>query len=471
MTPATQSSPGLRQKIQEIVKESKIQSIIVGAGLAGSECAWQLADQGHKVLLIEQRPVRSNEAHTGPLFAELVCSNSLKSKDAESAPGLLKAELRKLGSLILKAAAESEVPAGQALAVDREKFSSLITEALEKHPNVIILREPVSDYNELRVENDKGLLPVVLATGPLTSEDLAKSLAPIIGDRLYFYDAIAPIVAGESINKEIAFKQNRYDKNLSEEIGDADGDYLNCPFNEEEYTRFIHELKNAEKVGAHDFEKMIYFQGCQPIESILEKGDRSLLFGPMKPVGLTDPRTGTRPYAVLQLRKEDNEGRAWSLVGFQTKLKYGEQKRIFSMIPGLENAEFYRLGSLHRNTFIHSPSLLDEGFRLKKEPWLHFAGQVTGVEGYLESCAIGALVGRMIAMRLRGLNELLPPPATTALGALCHAIVNGSQKNFQPMNINWGLVPLDGIGERDKDKKKKLVERAERQFGHWLALF
>jgi len=464
-------SQGLRSKIEKIINESGIQSIIVGAGLAGSECAWQLADLGHKVLLIEQRPIRGNEAHKGPLFAELVCSNSLKSKDPESAPGLLKSELVKLGSLILKAASESEVPAGQALAVDRDKFSALITQALEQHPNVFILREPVGSYEELRFENDKGVIPVVLATGPLTSEDLAKSLAPVIGDQLYFYDAIAPIVAGESINKEIAFKQNRYDKNLSEVIGDADGDYLNCPFTEEEYTRFITELKSAEKVEAHSFEKMVYFQGCQPIESILEKGDRSLLFGPMKPVGLTDPRTGQRPHAVLQLRKEDTEGRAWSLVGFQTKLKYGEQKRIFSMIPGLETAEFYRLGSLHRNTFIHSPSLLDMGFRLKKEPWLHFAGQVTGVEGYLESCAIGALVGRMIAMRLNGINDLLPPPATTALGALAHAIVNGSQKNFQPMNINWGLVPLNDIGERDKEKKKKLVERGTRQFNHWMALF
>lgn len=470
MSPIAQNST-FNSQIREITKNSAIDVIIVGAGLAGSECAWQLAERGHKVLLIEQRPHRSNAAHTGPLFAELVCSNSLKSKDVESAPGMLKSELQKLGSLILQAAAQSEVPAGQALAVDRENFSRIITQRLEEHPQVVILREAVTDYQELKVENFKGLIPVVIATGPLTSEDLAKSLAPLVGDRLYFYDAIAPIVAGESINKEIAFKQNRYDKNLAGDAADADGDYLNCPFNEEEYTRFIEELKKAEKVEAHEFEKMIYFQGCQPIESILEKGDRSLLFGPMKPVGLTDPRTGLRPHGVLQLRKEDTEGRAWSLVGFQTKLKYGEQKRIFSMIPGLENAEFYRLGSLHRNTFIHSPSLLDAGFRLKKEPWLHFAGQITGVEGYLESCAIGALVGRMISMRLQGTQETLLPPSSTALGALAHAVVNGPQKNFQPMNINWGLVPLNGIEERDKEKKKKLVERGHRQFQHWLALF
>jgi methylenetetrahydrofolate--tRNA-(uracil-5-)-methyltransferase len=462
----------LKSKIQNLVKESSIESIVVGGGLAGSECAWQLAEQGRKVLLIEQRPVRSNAAHTGPLFAELVCSNSLKSKDPESAPALLKAELVKLQSLILKAAQESEVPAGQALAVDREKFSRSITQAIEAHPHISILREPVTSYEELRVEKAQGTLPVVLATGPLTSEDLAKSLAPLIGDRLYFYDAIAPIVAGESINKEIAFEQNRYDKNLSGvESSSPDGDYLNCPFSEEEYYNFIEEIKKAEKVEAHSFEKLVYFQGCQPIEAILEKGDRSLLFGPMKPVGLSDPRTGQRPYAVLQLRKEDNEGRAWSLVGFQTKLKYGEQKRIFSMIPGLEKAEFYRMGSLHRNTFIHSPSLLDSAFRVRKEPWLHFAGQITGVEGYLESCAIGALVGRLIALRLRGIDAPPPPPAVTALGALTHAIVNGSQKNFQPMNINWGLVPLNGIGERDKEKKKKLVERGTRQFDHWMALF
>lgn len=460
----------MEANISNLVNEEKIETIIVGAGLAGSECAWQMAQLGHKVLLIEQRPTRSNEAHTGPDFAELVCSNSLKSMDPESAPGILKDELTKFSSLILQAATQSQVPAGQALAVDRVKFSRIITEKLENHENISILREPVKHWEEILVQKDGKEVPVVFATGPLTSEDLAESMEPLLGTKLYFYDAIAPIIKGETINRDVIFSQNRYDKNLSEE-GSADGDYLNCPMNKEEFEAFTGALKVAEVVPAHQFEKAIYFQGCQPIEAILEKGDRSLLFGPMKPVGLTDPRTGERPHAVLQLRKEDNEGRAWSMVGFQTKLKYGEQKKIFAMIPGLENAEFYRLGSLHRNTFIHSPSLLDSNMRLKKHPWIRFAGQITGVEGYLESCAIGALVGRMTSMELRGQDTPLAPPETSVLGALAAATYNGRHKNFQPMNVNWGLVPLNGINERDKEKKAKLKARAEKDFGHWLALF
>lgn len=458
-------------KLQELARTNQIEAVVLGAGLAGSECAWQLAERGRKVLLIEQRPIRSNDAHTGPLFAELVCSNSLKSKDPESAPGLLKWELNELGSLILKAAAGAEVPAGQALAVDRVKFSQAITKALEDHPNVTVVRQAISDYEELKLEGPRGLLPVVICTGPLTSEDLAKSLSNFVGDNLYFYDAIAPILDGATIDTSVAFLQNRYDKDLSGGETISDGDYLNCPFTEEQYNAFIGELKTAEKVEPHDFEKAIYFQGCQPIEAILERGDKSLLFGPMKPVGLTDPRDGTRPFAVVQLRKEDNEGRAWSMVGFQTKLKYPAQKRIFAMIPGLENAEFYRMGSLHRNTFIHSPSLLDSSLRLKKAPWLRFAGQITGVEGYLESCAVGAYVGRMIDLELRTESNPPPPPQTTALGALVHAVYNGPQKNFQPMNINWGLVPLLEINPRDKQKKTRLVERGQRQFRHWTALF
>jgi len=414
--------------------------------------------------------VRSNEAHTGPDFAELVCSNSLKSKDPESAPGILKDELLKMNSLILAAANESEVPAGQALAVDRIKFAKFITEKLESHPNITIARQPLHHWEEALITKNGKEIPCIFATGPLTSEDLAQSLEPLLGEKLYFYDAIAPIITGESINTEIAFTQNRYDKNLSEN-GSDDGDYLNCPFNKEEFENFIQALKAAEIVPAHQFEKAKYFQGCQPIEAILEKGERSLLFGPMKPVGLTDPRTGQRPYAVVQLRKEDCEGRAWSMVGFQTKLKYGEQSRIFKMIPGLENAEFYRLGSLHRNTFIHSPSLLDSNLRLKKHPWIRFAGQVTGVEGYLESCAIGALVGRLTSLELRGMESPLSPPETCVLGALASATYNGNHKNFQPMNVNWGLVPLNGINERDKEKKQKLKVRAEKDFAHWMALF
>ena len=454
--------------LSSTLKASKSEVLIVGAGLAGSECAWQLASRGHKVALIEQRPKRGNEAHTGALFGELVCSNSLKSTEPDSAPQMLKSELERMHSLILKCAYESRIPAGQSLGVDRVQFAERITKALETHPRVEIIREPVTHYEELLVSGPLGLRPVVIATGPLTSNDLASSLGKLIGEQLYFYDAIAPIVSGDSIDRNIVFTQNRYDKGTAV---DSAGDYLNCPFTEEQYNAFLDALHSAEKVQPHDFEKAIYFQGCQPIEALLERGRQTLAHGPMKPVGLTDPRTGKQPFAVVQLRKEDSEGRAWNLVGFQTKLKYPEQKRVFALIPGLEKAEFYRYGSLHRNTYILSPILLDQSFRLKNHPVIHFAGQVTGVEGYLESCAIGALVGRLISLRLSGLSQPPLPPATTALGALAHAIVNGRVKNFQPMNINWGLVPLNEINERDKEKRTKMVARADRQIGHWLALF
>ncbi|HVJ65975.1 MAG TPA: methylenetetrahydrofolate--tRNA-(uracil(54)-C(5))-methyltransferase (FADH(2)-oxidizing) TrmFO [Bdellovibrionota bacterium] len=447
--------------------------IIVGGGLAGSECAWQLALAGHKVVIIEQRPVSSTEAHKTDRLGELVCSNSLKSTDPLSAPGLLKDELTRMKSLILEAAMASQVPAGQALAVDRDAFAAYITSKIDKHPRIEVIRAEVKHYEELMITGAKGLIPVVLATGPLSGRSLMESLEPLVGKSLYFYDAIAPIIAGESINRDVAFLQNRHFKGQGGEVQkDEEGDYLNCPFSEEEYNNFISALKTAERVPSKDFEKLIYFQGCQPVEALLEKGDRTLAFGPMKPVGLSDPRTGNRPYAAIQLRKEDSEGRAWNMVGFQTKLKYPEQQRVFRLIPGLENAEFYRLGSLHRNTYVNSPTLLDAQFRLKTMPMLHFAGQVTGVEGYLESTAIGALVGRLLHLRFSGsIAEPPLPPATTALGALAHAIVFGKAKDFQPMNINWGLVPLDGIGERDHEKKEKLCSRARRQFGHWLSLF
>lgn len=454
------------------IKSHNPSVIIVGGGLAGSECAHQLALLGHKVVIIEQRPVSSTEAHKTDRLGELVCSNSLKSTDPTSAPGLLKDELTRLKSLILEAALSSQVPAGQALAVDRDAFAKYITQKIEKNPRISLIRSEVKHYEELMITGSKGLIPVVLATGPLSSRPLMESLEPFVGKSLYFYDAIAPIVAGESINLDVAFLQNRHFRGQGGEKSDDEGDYLNCPLSEEQYTNFIEALKVAERVPSKDFEKLIYFQGCQPIEALLEKGDKTLAFGPMKPVGITDPRTNTRPYAVLQLRKEDSEGRAWNMVGFQTKLKYPEQQKIFRMIPGLENAEFYRLGSLHRNTYVNSPTLLDSQFRLKTMPMLHFAGQVTGVEGYLESTAIGALVGRLLHLRFAGsIAEPPLPPATTALGALAHAIVFGRAKDFQPMNINWGLVPLDGIGERDKEKKEKLCQRARRQFGHWLSLF
>lgn len=461
----------MSKALTEALRNSKAQVVIVGGGLAGSECAWQLAERGIDVVVVEQRPQRTTEAHTGPLFGELVCSNSLKSTDPESAPGLLKDDLARLNSLILKSATANAIPAGQSLAVDRVKFAQDITKALEKHPRIEIIREPVDHYEELIGTGPRGIRPVVLATGPLTGESLAQSLKPLIGGQLYFYDAIAPIVDGSTVNRDVAFLQNRYDKGENGEVLPAGaGDYLNCPMDEETYNAFIAALAAGEKVPSHDFEKAIYFQGCQPIEAMLERGPKTLAFGPMKPVGLCDARTGKKNYAVVQLRREDAEGRAWNLVGFQTKLKYPEQARIFRLIPGLEKAEFFRYGSLHRNTFICSPALLDENFRLKNFPALHFAGQITGVEGYLESTAVGALVGRILALKLGGMNEVPLPPATTAIGALAHAILYGRVKDFQPMNMNWGLVPLNEINERDKEKKTKLTARGRRQFGHWLAL-
>jgi methylenetetrahydrofolate--tRNA-(uracil-5-)-methyltransferase len=456
--------------LSDRLRQSSADVVIVGGGLAGSECAWQLARRGHSVLLIEQRPERKTEAHTGAGLGELVCSNSLKSTEPESAPAAFKEELFRLDSLILKAAEASKVPAGQSLAVDRTLFSDFITRTLEKHPKIEIVRAPVNHFEEVIGQGPRGLRPVVLATGPLTSESLAKSLQPFVGDSLYFYDAIAPIVSGESIDRNVAFAQNRYDKGAEGTVA-QEADYLNCPFSEDQYNAFIDALLAAEKVEFQDFEKAIYFQGCQPIEALCEKGRKTLAFGPMKPVGLTDPKTGKHAYAVVQLRKEDTEGRAWNLVGFQTKLKYPEQKRIFRMIPGLENAEFYRLGSLHRNTYICSPLLLDEQFRLKNFPALHFAGQITGVEGYTESTGIGLIVGRLLALRLEGVDSAPLPPPTTLLGALAHATIHGKVKNFQPMNVNWGLVPLLEINERDKEKRAKMTARARRQLAHWLALF
>lgn len=461
------------KELSSALKKSQSQVIIVGAGLAGSECAWQLAKRGIRVALIEQRPQKSTQAHSTGKFAELVCSNSFKSTDAESAPQLLKDELKKLNSLIIEAAEQSKIPAGMSLAVDREVFSQYITDKLSKNPLIEIIHGEVTHFEELMQGGANGLKPVVIATGPLSGEALVKSLTPHIGDNLYFFDAIAPIVVSESINRDIAFMQNRRDKGTTE--ANPDGDYLNCPMNEEQYYKFIDALTAAEKVQAHDFEvgldKMNYFQGCQPIEAMLERGRKTLAFGPMKPVGLCDPRTNEHPYAVVQLRSEDKECRAWNMVGFQTKLKYPEQEKVFRLIPGLENAKFYRLGSLHRNTFINSPLLLDENLRLKKIPALSFAGQITGVEGYMESTAMGAYAGISIAFAIKsGGNKIPPPPSTTAMGALVHHVVNGKVKNFQPMSINWGLVPLNGIDERDKEKKSKMVTRAHRNFMHWQAL-
>jgi len=433
---------------------------IIGGGLAGSEAAWQAAQAGVRVVLHEMRPVRQTDAHATDNFAELVCSNSFRSDDWENnAVGLLHEEMRRAGSLILRAADTHKLPAGGALAVDREGFSVAVTDAISKHPAI-----------EIRREELEGLPPTdwastIIATGPLTSPSLANAIRETTGeDSLSFFDAIAPIVYRDSINTEIAWFQSRYDKVGP---GGGDADYLNCPLDQEQYRAFIAALLAGEKTEFKEWEKSTpYFEGCLPVEVMASRGEDTLRFGPMKPVGLADPRNGRRPYAVVQLRQDNALGTLWNMVGFQTKLKHGEQTRIFRMIPGLENASFARLGGLHRNTFINSPRLLDAQLRLKARTSVRFAGQVTGVEGYVESAAIGLLAGRFAAAELLG-DTCALPPATTALGALLAHISGGAdEKTFQPMNVNFGLFPE--IAGRGKDRKKALSHRALADLDAWL---
>ena len=425
---------------------------IIGGGLAGSEAAWQAAEAGARVVLHEMRPVRATDAHHTDGLAELVCSNSFRSDDAQNnAVGLLHEEMRRAGSLILRAADAHRLPAGGALAVDRDGFSGAVTAALAGHARVEIRREEVA-----------GLPPeewgsTVIATGPLTSPALADAVRTLTNDDgLAFFDAIAPIVHKETIDFGVCWMQSRYDK------GDG-ADYVNCPMDEAQYRAFIAELIAGEKSDFKEWEKSTpYFEGCLPIEVMAERGPETLRFGPMKPVGLCDARTGRRPYAVVQLRQDNALGTLWNMVGFQTKLKHGEQTRIFRTIPGLENAGFARLGGLHRNTFINSPRLLDAQLRLKVRPDLRFAGQVTGVEGYVESAAIGLLAGRFAA----GLDA--PPPPTTAFGALLAHITGGADaKTFQPMNVNFGLFP-ELKTARGKDRKKAMSDRALADLAAWL---
>ncbi|MDE2074208.1 MAG: methylenetetrahydrofolate--tRNA-(uracil(54)-C(5))-methyltransferase (FADH(2)-oxidizing) TrmFO [Alphaproteobacteria bacterium] len=433
---------------------------IVGGGLAGSEAAWAAASRGVSVVLHEMRPVRGTDAHQTDRLAELVCSNSLRSDDAQNnAVGLLHEELRRAGSLVLRAADANRLPAGGALAVDREGFSAAVTAALEDHPLVTIRREEIA-----------GLPPgewgsTVIATGPLTSPALAEAVRAFTGEEsLSFFDAIAPIVHRESIDFETCWFQSRYDK------GDG-ADYINCPLNQEQYRAFIAALLAGEKTEFKEWEKSTpYFEGCLPIEVMAARGEETLRFGPMKPVGLQDPRQQARPYAVVQLRQDNALGTLWNMVGFQTKLKYAEQTRIFRLIPGLENASFARLGGLHRNTFINSPRLLDPSLRLKVRPQIRFAGQVTGVEGYVESAAIGLLAGRFAAEEALG-ETSPPPPATTALGALLNHITGGAdEKTFQPMNVNFGLFPDFPREARIKgrDRKTAMSARALADLDGWL---
>ncbi len=437
---------------------------IIGGGLAGSEAAWQAAQAGIPVILHEMRPVRGTEAHQTDSLAELVCSNSFRSDDAvNNAVGLLHEEMRRAGSLILRAADACKLPAGGALAVDRHAFSAAVSDALENHPRVELSREEITALPTAEWGS------VIVATGPLTSASLGASIGAATGeDQLAFFDAIAPIVHRESIDFDIAWFQSRYDK---EGPGGGVADYINLPLNEDQYRRFVAELLAGEKTDFKQWEKSTpYFEACLPIEVMAARGEQTLAFGPMKPVGLQDPRSSQRPHAVVQLRQDNGLGTLWNMVGFQTKLKHAEQVRIFRSIPGLENAQFARLGGLHRNTFINSPRLLDSQLRLKSRPHLRFAGQITGVEGYVESAAIGLLAGRFAAGELSGIGAPLPPP-TTALGALLSHITGGADaRTFQPMNVNFGLFPEfpKSAKIRGKDRKQAMSARALRDLSCWL---
>jgi methylenetetrahydrofolate--tRNA-(uracil-5-)-methyltransferase len=424
---------------------------VVGAGLAGSEAAYQLARRGVAVRLVEMRPVKMTEAHRTADFAELVCSNSLRNDSMETAVGVLKEEMRRLGSLVIAAADRARVPAGSALAVDRNDFSRAITAALEDHPMVEISRAEASEI-------PAGL--AILATGPLTSPALGEALNRLIGPRnLYFYDAIAPIVAADSIDMDVAFKASRYGKG-----GD---DYINCPMTDVQYHAFVAAVVASEKIELHPFEKPVYFEGCMPIEEMARRGPMTLAFGPMRPVGLSEPRSGRRPFAVVQLRQDDAAARLYNMVGFQTKMTYPEQLRVLRMIPALEKAEFVRLGSIHRNTFVDSPRLIRPTLQLKARDDLFLAGQMVGVEGYVESAAAGLLAG-INAANLVMNRELIVPPPETALGSLVAYITDPARRDFQPMNANYGLMPDLKIRARGREKKIEIGKRALAAIDGWI---
>ncbi len=430
---------------------------IIGGGLAGSEAAWQLAEAGLKVRLSEMRGIEGTAAHKTDDLAELVCSNSFRSDDATSnAVGLLHAEMRAMGSLILREADKHRVPAGSALAVDRDGYAAGVTAAIAEHPNIELVRERVDVLPHG---------PAIIATGPLTATSLAAAIAAETGEEaLAFFDALAPIAYHESIDMDVAWMASRWDK------GDTK-DYINCPMDKEQYLAFINAVLAGEKTEFKEWEASTpYFDGCMPIEVMAERGVDTLRFGPMKPVGLDNPKTGRWPYAVVQLRQDNALGTLWNMVGFQTKLKHAEQVRIFRMIPGLEKAEFARLGGLHRNTFIKSPKLLDERLRLKSLPNIRFAGQITGCEGYIESAGIGLLAGRFMAAELAGREVPLPPP-TTALGALLGHITGGADETtYQPMNVNFGLFPPLPEKTRKSDRKRGYTDRAKVDLDKWLAV-
>ena len=416
---------------------------VIGAGLAGSEAAWQIAKRGIKVNLYEMRPVKQTPAHHTDKFAELVCSNSLRANALTNAVGVLKEEMRHLDSAIIAAADESSVPAGGALAVDRHEFAANVTDRVKNHPNVTVFQEEVQSIPEG---------PTIIATGPLTSEALSKELKSLTGEEyLYFYDAAAPILEKDSIDMDKVYLKSRYDK--------GEAAYLNCPMTEEEFDRFYEALISAETVPLKEFEKEIFFEGCMPIEVMAKRGKKTMLFGPMKPVGLEDPKTGKRPYAVVQLRQDDAAGTLYNIVGFQTHLKWGDQKEVFRLIPGLEEAEIVRYGVMHRNTFINSPSLLRPTYQFKNRDDLFFAGQMTGVEGYVESAASGLVAGINAARFVKG-EGLVTLPEETAIGSMAHYITSTNKKSFQPMNANFGL--LKDLGVRIKNKQERYAEYAKR---------
>jgi methylenetetrahydrofolate--tRNA-(uracil-5-)-methyltransferase len=451
---------------------------IVGGGLAGSEAAWQAAALGVRVVLHEMRPVRPTAVHKTDRLAELVCSNSFRGDKLDNAVGLLKEEMRRLGSIVMRAADAHRVPAGAALAVDRDRFSQAVTEAVHSHPLISVVREEVP-----RLPSDPSMFPLIIATGPLTSPSLSGDLAAIVGtDDLYFYDAISPVVLAETLDRSKVFRASRWDRSIrlprpgaegaeeeqtcSAESGE--GDYLNCPFTKEEYDRFFGALVAAESAVVHDFDKERFFEGCLPIEVMAHRGRDTLRFGPMKPVGLIEPGTGRRPYAVVQLRQDNIAGDHYSLVGFQTQLKWGEQARVLKLIPGLENAEFVRYGMVHRNTYINGPKVLRETWQTKARPDLFFAGQISGVEGYVESAASGLIAGRNAAALVLG-GEPRVPPRTTAIGALAYYVSHADPHHYQPTNITFGIIAASDAGSRRaKDRKLAVSQHALRALDSWL---
>jgi methylenetetrahydrofolate--tRNA-(uracil-5-)-methyltransferase len=448
---------------------------VVGGGLAGSEAAWQAASRGVRVTLYEMRPVRPTAVHKTDRLAELVCSNSFRGDKLDNAVGLLKEEMRRLGSLVMRAAEASRVPAGAALAVDRERFAEIVTQALNDHPLITVVREEIASIPASSVDE-----PVIVATGPLTSDALSADLAALVGQgHLYFYDAISPIVLAETIDLSKVFRQSRWGRSLRPSgalqapqpacgVDDGEGDYLNCPLTREEYERFYDALTTAESATVHDFDKERFFEGCLPIEVMAHRGHDTLRFGPMKPVGLVDPRTGREPYAAVQLRQDNLAGDHFSLVGFQTQIKWGDQARVLRLIPGLEHAEFVRFGMVHRNTYVNGPAVLAETWQVRSRPSLLFAGQMSGVEGYVESAASGLVAGLNAAAMVRG-EPVCTPPRTTAIGALAYYVSHANPAHYEPSNITFGIIqPLDKAPRGKKLRNEALSARALADLQQWI---